>query len=509
VTARAFGISIEKATDVPIFQQIADGLSTSIRNGVLPGGARLPPTRDLADALGTHRNTVVRAYEALSSAGFVVSHVGRGTFVTELKDRAAAMGDGRPVAFDWRVAGLPWASLMSRTAASESLQRGDRMARRAWPADAINMSRFEPGADLRPVETFRRCLDHVMRKSGSKAMGYAPREGVEELRVGIAKELVRRGIPASADDVLVTAGSQQAIDLLARALVDRGDAFFVEEPTYSGILNLLSAAGARPVGVPCDDEGPDPDALARLSRPGVKGFYLMPNGSNPTGRTLSLARRAALVSWSRSASVPLIEDDYGADMYLDAPPPPSLRSLDGEVVYVSTFSKKLAPALRCGFMVAPRGLHDHLVPLKHAMDLGSSALLQYALAEFMERGYLAAHLARTRAVYRERRDALVEALNQHLPREVMFERPSSGVLLWLRLPSGTSAEQVFEAAHRYGVLVSPGSVNSVSGQGAAGVRLAFCTETPERLREGAKRLSRAIEAVLGERRSRGPSLDLV
>ena len=257
MTARAFGISIEKATDVPIFQQIADGLSTSIRNGVLPGGARLPPTRDLADALGTHRNTVVRAYEALSSAGFVVSHVGRGTFVTELKDRAAAMGDGRPVAFDSRVAGLPWASLMSRTAASESLQRGDRMARRAWPADAINMSRFEPGADLRPVETFRRCLDHVMRKSGSKAMGYAPREGVEELRVGIAKELVRRGIPASADDVLVTAGSQQAIDLLARALVDRGDAFFVEEPTYSGILNLLSAAGARPVGVPCDDEGPD------------------------------------------------------------------------------------------------------------------------------------------------------------------------------------------------------------------------------------------------------------
>ena len=500
-------VTLEPGRTEPIFQQIADAIASRIRTGALPAHARLPPTRDLAASLGTHRGTVVRAYDVLTEAGFVISHVGRGTFVADtlLPPSSTPTSRAEPTP----TVGLAWASLLSRTASAEPLRRGDRLARQSPRPDAIDLSRFQPALDLRPDDALRRCLDHVLRTQGPKALGYAPREGVRELRVAIAQDLVRRGIPATESQVVVTSGSQQALDWLARAFVDPGDAFLVEEPTYSGVLNLLSAAGARPVGVPGDREGPDPEALARLGRPGTKGFYLMPNGSNPTGRTMSLERRRAVVAWSRRAGIPIIEDDYGADMYLDQPPPPALRALDGQVLHVGTFSKKLAPALRIGFLVAPEALHDHLVPLKHAMDLGSSALLQAALAEFMDRGYLAAHTAKIRAAYRERRDALVEALEAHLPRAVTWEQPTAGVLLWLRLPEGLDSESVFDLAHRHGVLVSPGTVNSVNGQGAGGLRLAFCTETPDRLREGARRLGRAIEEALSLAKTRGPRLELV
>ncbi len=507
----ALDIQLASGSEVPLFQQIADAITRRIHLGALPPATRLPPTRDLADALGTHRNTVVRAYEALVESGFVVSHVGRGTFVAAVAARPpSAVTPLEP-------AGLPWAALMSRSVGSEALRRGDRVATRRPPPDAINLGRFEPGEDVRPAEGLRRCIDHVLRRYGSKVLGYAPREGVRELRVAIAADLVRRGIPATADEVMVTSGSQQALDLLARAFIDPGDTFLVEEPTYAGVLNLLSAAGARPIGVPGDLEGPDPEALDQLTqkpwrdehRPRVKGFYVMPNGSNPTGRTVTLERRRALVQWSRRSGVPIIEDDYGADMYLDDPPPPALRALDGQVIYVSTFSKKLSPALRIGFMVAPAGLQRELIPLKHAMDLGSSALLQHALAEFMERGYLAAHLAKIRPHYRERRDALCDALTEHLPREIAFERPNAGVLLWLRLPHSVDPELAFEAARRHGVMVTPGNVNSVSGSGAGGLRLAFCTEPPERLREAARRLGVALRESLEQADTQEPRTELV
>lgn len=497
-------IRLEPGRAEPLFQQIADAIVERIQTGALGAGTRLPPTRDLAASLKTHRNTVVHAYDVLSDSGFVTSHVGRGTFVNDTQARSAPRAPSTTLAPQ----GLPWASLLSRAANADSLRQSDRLARSATRLDAIDLSRFQPGVDLRPDAALRRCIEHILRKLGGKALGYAPREGVRELREAVAKDLVRYGIPAAFEEVLITAGSQPALDLLARAFVDPGDTFLVEEPTYSGILNLLSAAGARPVGVPSDSHGPDLNLLEQLGRSPLKGFYLMPNGSNPTGRTISLARREAIVAWSRRAGVPLIEDDYCADMYLDESPPPALRSLDGQVIYTSTFSKKLAPALRIGFMVAPVALHHHLVPLKHVMDLGSSALLQFALAEFIDRGYLAAHTTKVRAIYRERRDALCTALTKHLPSSVRWERPSSGVLLWLKLPTGLEAERVFELAQRRGVLVTPGMSFSVNGQSTSGLRLAFCTESSERIVEGVRRLGQAIEQASKETKATGPGLDL-
>jgi GntR family transcriptional regulator/MocR family aminotransferase len=489
------GIEIRPHSDEPLYRQLFDQVVARIRSGTFPPGFRLPPSRALAGELGTHRNTVVRAYEDLEAAGFVHSTVGRGTFVA---DPPAVEPSARPTG---RVRGpLPWGTLVSTALGVEALGRSDRLPHGRAGRDLINIGRMLPSPDLLPNELFRRCIDHVLRTQGARALGYTPREGLARLREAVAADLHRQGVPAAAADILITTGSQQALDLAARALVNPGDAFLADESTYPGALNLLSVAGARLIGVPSDDEGPEIAALARYARSGAKGYYLMPNAQNPTGARISRARREALVAWSHEAGVPLIEDDYASDLDLDGQPPlPALRTLDGEVIYVGTYSKKLIPALRIGYLLCPPALQRHLLPLKQAMDLGSSGLLQHALAEFLERGYLRAHLGRVRAEYRRRRDALERALRRHLPAEVTWRHPEMGLVLWIPMPPGMDAEELYLEAQEQGVVVSPGNLNRVSAP-QGGLRLTFCAEPPARLAEGARRLGRAWAAV--ERRAR-------
>ena len=497
---RSLGISLDPEGEVPLYRQIALAIAGRIRAGVLPPGFRLPPTRRLAEQLATHRNTVVRAFEELSADGWITSSVGRGSFVA---DRSAwlsppASTDVTPTA---GLPELPWSLLLSRAAESEPLARLERLTRSGGQGDTINLTRMQPSDELLPDAALRRCMDHVFRTLGPEALGYAPRQGLPRLRRLISEDLARAGVPADPEDILVTTGSQQAIDLIARALVNPGDTFLTEARTYSGALHVFAAAGARVVGVPGDDDGPDLAALDALARPRPKGLYAMPNGRNPTGTTMSLARREALVAWSRRAGVPLVEDDYGADLALDdAPTPPALRALDPNVFYVGTFSKKLIPALRVGFVVCPPSLTATLVSLKHAMDLGTSALLQHALAEFLDRGYLRGHLRAIIPAYRERRDALEAALAEHLPRGLTWNQPRRGLVLWLPLPVGLDPEEVFEEARRFGVMVSPSTLYATAAPAQPGLRLSFCSEPPDRLAEGARRLGRALALVMSRRR---------
>ncbi|HEX2466488.1 MAG TPA: PLP-dependent aminotransferase family protein, partial [Thermoanaerobaculia bacterium] len=234
----------------PLYRQITDQVIDRIRSGAFPPGFRLPPTRTLARELDAHRNTIVRAFEELQSTGFIVSIVGRGTFVADEPPAA-----GAPVAPPAR-AGMPWGSLLSRATRAEPLGRADALARPAPHRDTIDLSRMQPSDDLLPHQAMRRCIDHVLRSRGAAALTYAPREGLPKLRELIVEDLARLGVPARADDVLITTGSQQALDLAARALIDPGDTFLVEDATYSGAINLLAAAGARVMGVKSDDEGP-------------------------------------------------------------------------------------------------------------------------------------------------------------------------------------------------------------------------------------------------------------
>ena len=477
-----------------MYQQLFDEIVRRIRNGALPPGHRLPPTRALAKAVGAHRNTVVRAYEALEDAGFVDSAVGRGTFVTSA---ARSVPATEPVAVRAVPApGVPWTRLVARAGKVEPLSRWDRVAQRIQTKEVINLTRMQPAEELLPTALFKRCVDHVLRTLSGRCLGYAPREGLPRLREAVQEDLARQGVACPADDILITTGSQQALDLLARALVDPSDAFLVDSTTYAGAVTALGAAGARLIPFPSDDEGPDPMAVEQLARSGVKGAYLMPGAHNPTGRQTTAARRAALLSWSRRAGVPLIEDDYAADLHLDDTPAPApLRAADGDVVYIGTYSKKLIPALRVGFVVAPAPLRPHLVALKQTVDLGTSALMQHALAEFLERGYLGAHLERSRPEYRRRRDALAAALNDALPDGFRVRPPAAGQAMWLPLPDGFEPSEVFRAAQDEGVLVSPSTLFQVGDRAERGLRLTYCSETPARLIEGAHRLARALERL--------------
>jgi DNA-binding transcriptional MocR family regulator len=502
---QSLGLNVDPMAAEPLYQQIFDRIADRIRSGAFPAGFRLPPSRALAGALGTNRNTVVRAYEELLAAGFVESTVGRGTFVARSQprtiDRSAPAGG--PADPGRAPVSLPWASLVARTVSAEPLARVERLQRSVIPmsTDAINLARLEPGTDLLPDELIRRCTEHVLRTAGGKVLRYAARDGLPRLRGLIAEDLARQGVPAAAEDIVVTSGSQQAIDLVARTLLDPGQPFLVDESTYAGALNVFTAAGARLCAVPSDDEGPSLAALERLGHIGAKGLYLMPNCHNPTGACISPPRREALVAWSRRFGVPLIEDDYVADLNLDGTAPPTpLRALDGDVLYIGSFSKRLAPGVRVGFMVVPAALRPKVLLVRHAMDTGNSELLQHVLAEFLERGYLQAHLARTLPIYRRRRDALEAALTRHLPRGLTWRRPVRGLSLWLPLPPGWSPQEIFEQARLKGVLVHPSSLNAVEDRGAAGVRLCFCVEPEARLTEGARRLGKALTAAGGRGR---------
>lgn len=489
---RASVLRLDPELSEPLYKQLFDRIVEQIQSGAFPPAYRLPPTRDLALELKVHRNTVVRAYEELESAGFVSSTVGRGTFVAALDEnvqRGAATALPTARSIDWR-------SLAARAALVEPLTRIDRLAH-PQTDDVVHLSRLQPSEDLLPHELLHRCIDHVLKNVAARCLAYAPPEGVMRLRALIAADLAREGVPAAPEDILITTGSQQALDVLARALVNPGDTFLVDAATYHGALNLLAVAGANLIAVPGDDDGPDPQALARLERSGAKGFYLMPNCHNPTGASIARGRREQLVEWSQKSGIPLIEDDYGEGLSLeeDVPAPPALRAFSPDVIYMGTFSKKLIPALRIGFIVCPKALRPFLVPLKHAMDLGTSALVQHTLAEFLDRGYLRAHIKKTVPEYRRRRDALEASLKRSLPRGIEWRHPTNGVVLWLRLPPGIGAQQLYDEGLRRGVSIGPTILNTPDGKPLAGVRLTFCAETPERLIEGARRLGKAAHAV--------------
>lgn len=491
------GIRLDPRREEPLHRQIFDQVVARIESQAFPAGFKLPPSRALARELGTHRNTVARAYTELEAAGFVTAGVGRGTFVEAPSQASPRTAAANAPADDARTPDMPWPSLLARGVRAEVIERAERHVRASDHRDLINLARLQPSPDLIPEQLLRRCVAHVLAHDRATALSYAPREGSLRVRQVLARDLVARGVPARAEDLLITSGSQQGLDLVARALINPGDTILVEPTTYSGAIDLFTLAGAHLTSVPCDEQGPDPEALARLARPDVKALYLMPTAQNPTSRTIPLPRRRALVEWSKRAGIPIIEDDYVAGLALDdRAPPPHLRALDGDVIYLSTWSKCLAPGLRLGYLVAPARLQPTLVALKRIVDLGASLALQHTLAEFFERGYMRAHLRRVTREYRQRRDALCGALTKHMPRGVSWDVPSFGVIVWLRLPDGIDPQHVYEEALRRGVTVSPSPVWSAEPGAESGLRLTFCAEQEERLVSGARRLAQAIKHVM-------------
>ena len=366
-----------------------------------------------------------------------------------------------------------------------------------------------PAPDVFPVERFREACSKVLEKHGRLALQYGPTEGYEPLREMIARHTARYGVKAKPEHVLITSGSQQALDLIGKLLINPGDRVLVEAPTYLGALQAFNVYGAEYVCVPSDNDGMQTDALEKPLRSGPKFMYVLPNFQNPGGTTLAEGRRHELVLLADRYGIPIVEDDpYGQLRYEGEHLTPlivldreNLRRDDGyskgNVIYLSTFSKTLAPGLRLGWIVAPPDVISKLVQLKQGADLHTSTFGQMVAYEVARDNYLDEHIKLIRRVYGERRNVMLEALEKNFPSEVTWTRPQGGLFLWVTLPEGMDCHQLFQAALKENVAFVPGDSfyagNGYADEGRRHFRLNFSNAQPEQIREGIRRLSVAIK----------------
>ena len=362
----------------------------------------------------------------------------------------------------------------------------------------ISLAGGLPSPKTFPVDAFARAAATVLAQDGPAALQYAASEGFPALREAVAQWLPWDVDPAQ---VLITTGSQQGLDLVAKVLVDEGSRVLVETPTYLGALQAFTPMEPTIVSVASDDEGPLVDdfaATAGHDSGRARFMYLLPNFQNPTGRTMSEARRAALVAKADELGVPLVEDNPYGDLWFDQPPPAPLTARNPEgCIYLGSFSKVLAPGLRLGYVVAPKAIYPKLLQAKQAADLHSPSFNQRLVAEVLKDGFLERHVPTIRALYKRQRDAMHAALERELASlGVTWSRPDGGMFLWARLPEGMNAIELLPEAVERNVAFVPGAAFYAEAPDARTLRLSFVTASPAQIDAGIKALADTVRARL-------------
>jgi 2-aminoadipate transaminase len=371
--------------------------------------------------------------------------------------------------------------------------------------DVISFAGGMPAPELFPLEEIEEACIKVLREQGSSALQYSISEGYVPLREFIVRKMGRYGIVASVDNVLITTGSQQGLDLVSKVLLDPGDVIIIEAPTFVGALQSFRAYQSSYASVPLDNDGMLVEVLEqKIVETHPKFMYVLPNFQNPAGVTLSRDRRERLVSLARQYGVPILEDDpYGELRFEGENIEPlvviSARQngqqsgyFEGDVIYMSTFSKTLSPGLRLGWVVAPVEVVNKLVQAKQGADLHTSTFDQMMAYEVMANGFLDQHVLEIRETYRQRRDVMLAALEQHFPDGATWTRPQGGLFLWVRLPEGVDSLDLVNEAIEQKVAFVPGTAFYADGRGHDAMRLTFATCSTEQIEEGIKRLGKAI-----------------
>ena len=361
----------------------------------------------------------------------------------------------------------------------------------------ISLAGGLPSAETFPVDAVSEASARVLRDAPREALQYAASEGYGPLREWIAAEMTAAGVPARAAQVLVTTGSQQGLDLAAKVLIDSGARVAVESPTYLGALQAFAPFEPAFVGLPCDDDGPLPDALGAS---GARFAYLLPSFQNPSGRLIGEARRAAVVAAAERAGVPLLEDNPYGELWYDAPPPPPLAARwPAGVLYLGSFSKVLAPGLRLGWLVAPPALFPKLLQAKQAADLHTPVFNQRVVHEVIKDGFLATHVPTIRARYAAQRDVMRAALERHLPPGCRWVVPRGGMFFWIELPAALDATALLPRAVERGVAYVPGAAFYAGAPRTNTLRLSFVTVPPEGIARGVALLGEMlVEAVCAD-----------
>lgn len=486
-------IPLDRQSEIPLYQQIETYLRQGILSGSLAADTRLPASRQLARDLGVNRLTVENAYAELEIEGLVYSKMGSGTYVLPANP-LLPLPKGGP--------GAPWPlwqqsiEFPTRTKSRSTDEKFRKTSRHPQP---ISFASGIGDAHLFPAEDFRKVLQTVMRRDGIAALDYGEPNGHGPLRETITHILASQGLQTHAENVLITAGSQQALSLVSQLLLKPGDVILVESPTYSGALDLFRALGFEVVGIPVDGQGMQVEILEKLlQQHHPKLIYTIPNFHNPTGTCLSTARRRELIVLADRYNVPILEDDFVGDLRYEGRTQPALKALDpgGRVIYVSTFSKILMPGLRVGFLVAEGPVYNGLVNFKRVNDLATSTLVQRALEAYVTVGRYQSHLRRSCQIFRKRRDVMLSAIQHYLPAGVRVEPPQGGLFIWLQLAESLSSEKLLPLAWEEGVTFAPGNSFFPDGLGGKNwLRLNFVAQAPDQIEEGIKRLGRAMKRL--------------
>lgn len=362
----------------------------------------------------------------------------------------------------------------------------------------ISLAGGLPAAESFPVSALRAACEAVLSEAPQAALQYGPSEGIAPLREWVAAHLRAQGVPAEASRVLITSGSQQGLDLLGRVLIDPDSTVLVERPSYLGALQAFAHYGPRFALLDDDEHGALPPAFAL--RGSARLAYLQPNFRNPTGQTMSAARRVAWADALHGSDMAVLEDDPYGELWFDAPPPaPLARLLPGQTISLGTFSKVLAPGLRLGFVHAPQAVFDKLLLARQAADLHTSSLAQRVVLHALLDGVLTEQAPRLRQIYRKRRDALLAGLDRHMPAGVRWNRPAGGMFVWLELPPALDAAALLPLAVAQRVAYVPGSAFHAAGRAPRNtLRLSFATASPEQLEQAAARLGAVFAQAIAD-----------
>lgn len=458
---------LDRSDSLPLYRQLSQQLKGLIENGTLAPGSRLPTVRRLAEDHGLTRLTVQSAFAELQDQGWIQSTVGRGTFVSA------------------QSSGPPPSRLEVPGSLAELLQAPDRPAR-------FQLAQAAPSEEFYPRQDWKPCLQAAVNQEGS--LNYGTIQGDEHLRSQISRVLLDRGLQVPPEQILVTHGAQQGMDITVRALSKPNQPVLLETPCYPGALELLHTLSRPCLEVPVEQMVKAVEEQCRRHRPTL--LYTVPTFQNPTGLLASPAQRAALLALAQRYDFYILEDDvWGFYNYTPSLPPP-LKAEDkhGRVIYVSSFSKTLMPALRLGFVVASEDILQSLSQKKHASDLVCSLLLQRALAEYLRRGHFAPHLAKIVPLYKQRRDAFQQALQEHAP-ECGFHLPPGGLSHWLKLPAGVDESAVFSEACHQGLVCARGAAFFPVPRAQGYLRLSFGGHKPAELEKAAALLGQILRAA--------------
>lgn len=496
-------LQLQPESHVPLYIQLRDQLRALVHGGDLRRGDRIPASRELAAQLGVHRTTVANAYAELESEGLIQGHVGRGTFISgngkELKITPPA-----PPVLNGN-AGIRWELLFADERGEEALARLTAAA----PENAISFVMARPAEELFPVEDLQTCVSAVLRREAREVLTLGPSDGYGPLKEELLELLKQEGLAAKDENLLITDGCQQSLDLICKAFVRPGDTVILENPTYPGALAIFNGSRAHCLAVPMRTQaepgtalGLDMESLeATLAANRVKLVVLTPDFHNPTGTSMPLASRRRLLEICARHQVPIVEDHVYARLNAREERVPSLKQMDRNnlVIHIDSFAKVAFPGLRVGWMVAPAPAIERLRLVKQMTDLHTDQLAQATLAEFMRRGMFSRHLAKMRKVYASRLAVLDEVLRKEMPEGVRWTKPQGGMCVWVELPAGFDANELLIHAKERGVLFAPGRYFYVSAPQPNTLRLGFAGVEPPQIMRGVRILGEMLRIEMRKR----------